>query len=204
MVQDAGGHHRAHLGVFSPFTPDVRACKSSPIGRDSSDVSSRGRCNTAAIVRLVERARTGDSDAFEDLYTLYFAELCGYLFGLVRNPEDARDVDQQTFLQAWWKLPSLRDVTRFKNWLYCIARNAAYDYGRKEKKPYELSWDQLGGVSGLVDLCLDACTLEQQRGDGASNPASNNQSFSLLSVQDILRCGMVCSLSGVFSPGCFG
>ena len=95
------------------------------------------------VIRLVERARTGDSDAFEDLYTLYFAELCGYLFGLVRNPEDARDVAQQTFLQAWWKLPSLRDVTRFKHWLYCIARNAAYDYGRKEKKPYELSWDQL-------------------------------------------------------------
>ncbi len=102
------------------------------------------------VVRLVERARTGDSDAFEDLYTLYFAELCGYLFGLVRNPEDARDVAQQTFLQAWWKLPSLRDVTRFKHWLYCIARNAAYDYGRKEKKPYELSWDQLAEERMLV------------------------------------------------------
>jgi RNA polymerase sigma-70 factor, ECF subfamily len=95
------------------------------------------------VASLVERARTGDSDAFEGLYTLYFAELYGYLFGLVRNPEDARDVAQQTFLQAWWKLPSLRDVTRFKHWLYCIARNAAYDYGRKVNRSYELSWDQL-------------------------------------------------------------
>src|SRR6266581_3365254 len=38
--------------------------------------------------------------------------------------------------------------------------------------------------SGLIDLCLDACTLEQQRGDGTSNPAPNNQRFSFLSVHD--------------------
>src|SRR5215472_17339167 len=35
-----------------------------------------------------------------------------------------------------------------------------------------------GAVSRLVDLCIKACTLEQQCGDGTSNPASNNQGFS--------------------------
>ncbi len=105
----------------------------------------RSEDNSTAMAqaRLVELAQARDSAAFTTLYLLHTTGICGYLLGLVGNEEDAHDLAQQAFLQAWQKLSGLHDVARFTPWLYAIARNLAYDHSRQKKGASWSSWEDL-------------------------------------------------------------
>lgn len=84
--------------------------------------------------RMVELAQLGDSEAFTTLFRQHEFGIYGYVTGLVGNSEDARDLTQETFFKAWEELPHLQDSSKFKAWLYRIARNLAYDQGRRKRR----------------------------------------------------------------------
>ena len=94
-------------------------------------------------VYLVRLAKLGNREAFARLVQLYESELCGYLNSLLRDPNEAQDCAQQTFLKVWRKLSTLKDETRFRPWLYMIARNVARDCLRRRKKISMQSWEGL-------------------------------------------------------------
>lgn len=50
-----------------------------------------------------------------------------YLLRLVRNPDEAEELTQETFLRAHRRLESLRDPAALTTWLYRTATHAAYD-----------------------------------------------------------------------------
>ncbi|GAB4239175.1 MAG: hypothetical protein Kow00109_13930 [Acidobacteriota bacterium] len=77
------------------------------------------------MVRTVERAQGGNSEAFALLYAAFVAKVRTYIFHLVHDDEDADEATQQTFLQAFRALRSLRSPERFPHWLLAIARNEA-------------------------------------------------------------------------------
>src|SRR6266702_475288 len=106
-------------------------------------LSAEDNSTAMAQARLVELAQARDSAAFTTLYWLHTTGICGYLLGLVGNEEDAHDLAQQAFLQAWQKLSGLHDVARFTPWLYAIARNLAYDHSRQKKGASWSSWEDL-------------------------------------------------------------
>ena len=54
-----------------------------------------------------------------------------YIYGLVRDPAEAEDLTQETFLRAYKKLPTLRNPTKSIPWLYRIATNVSYDRFRQ-------------------------------------------------------------------------
>lgn len=82
---------------------------------------------------LVRLAQAGNEEAFATLFSDYSSGICWYLAGLISSPEDRDEIAQEIFVRAWEKLPQLRDTSRFKPWLYRIATNLAYDYGRHRK-----------------------------------------------------------------------
>jgi RNA polymerase sigma-70 factor, ECF subfamily len=82
---------------------------------------------------LVKLAQEGNEEAFTALFGYYSPGICWYLAGLVKSPEDRDELAQETFVKAWKELPQLREASRFKPWLYRIATNLAYDYGRHQK-----------------------------------------------------------------------
>jgi RNA polymerase sigma-70 factor (ECF subfamily) len=83
--------------------------------------------------RLVARIRTGDDDAFEIVVGQYQASLFRYLRGLVGDPEQARDLVQETFLRAYKSLGSLDDPSLLRSWLYRIAHNQACSLLRRRR-----------------------------------------------------------------------
>jgi RNA polymerase sigma-70 factor, ECF subfamily len=86
---------------------------------------------------LVIAARAGDSAAFHELYRKYARMVHGML--LARVPHDSvEDLAQDVFLQAFRKLPRLRDAAAFGGWLAAIARNSARDHFRKSRQTAEL------------------------------------------------------------------
>jgi RNA polymerase sigma-70 factor (ECF subfamily) len=88
-------------------------------------------------VRLVEAARAGDGDAFDELYRRYRRLVHGVLLSRVA-PADAEDLLQDVFLQAWRQLHGLRASAAFGGWLVAMARHRAIDHlrARPQVEPF--------------------------------------------------------------------
>jgi RNA polymerase sigma-70 factor (ECF subfamily) len=89
---------------------------------------------------LVRRCTSGDSSAFDALVREYMNTVLGLAYHYVRNFHTAEDLAQDSFVQAYQSIGSLRDGARFKVWLLRIVRNKCIDHIRRN--PKQLSMDQ--------------------------------------------------------------
>jgi len=81
----------------------------------------------------VRKAQAGDRQAFSCLVDLYWERMFRWLCGLTGQGPAAEDLTQETFLKAWTGLPSLKDPTLFRSWLFSIARNCWVSGHRGQK-----------------------------------------------------------------------
>ncbi len=79
------------------------------------------------LASLAARAKSGDREAFGELYRLRGARVFAYLAKILRNRATADDATAETFLQAWKGIGKLRDPARFDGWLFRIAHHVAMD-----------------------------------------------------------------------------
>ena len=79
---------------------------------------------------LVEAARGGDHEAFEALAIGISGRLYGIARLILRDTHLAEDAVQETLVNAWRSLPSLRDPDRFDAWIYRLVLNACNDVRR--------------------------------------------------------------------------
>lgn len=105
--------------------------------------SSQDDFTHASDAQLVKLAKAGNAHAFALLFQRYKGPIRGYLAGLMGNSEEADDLTQQAFLNAWDKLLTLHDEDRFKPWIFTIARNLAYDYKRFQTRSPSQSLESL-------------------------------------------------------------
>jgi RNA polymerase sigma-70 factor (ECF subfamily) len=82
---------------------------------------------------LVERARKGDRDAFEELVRRHAQRLHAVVLRFVADPEEAREVTQDAFLRAWRGIDRFQGQSQFFTWLYRIGINEAKR--RAERRP---------------------------------------------------------------------
>lgn len=68
----------------------------------------------------------GDPNGLAEAYDRYAAPLYTYCRSLLREPADAADAVQDTFVIAASKLAGLRDQSRLRPWLYAVARNECH------------------------------------------------------------------------------
>ncbi len=83
--------------------------------------------------RLVAACLQGDPGAFGTLVRRHQDRLFSTVVRLVGNAEDARDIVQEAFLNAYQSLDSYKGGALFSTWLYRIAVNAAISYKRKRR-----------------------------------------------------------------------
>jgi RNA polymerase sigma-70 factor (ECF subfamily) len=82
---------------------------------------------------LVARAQNGDRNAYNELVRIHAQGVLNVIYRMCGNMQIAEDAAQETFIQAWLRLPSYRPRSSLRNWLYRIAVNTAIDMLRKEK-----------------------------------------------------------------------
>ncbi len=75
--------------------------------------------------RLVERARTGDRDAFDDLVRVHTEGLFAVVARLCASRHEAEEVTQEAFLRAWRGIGRFDGRSQFFTWLYRIGINEA-------------------------------------------------------------------------------
>ncbi|MGZ3392213.1 MAG: RNA polymerase sigma factor [Isosphaeraceae bacterium] len=80
---------------------------------------------------LVERARHGDHAAFAVLVRRYERKLIRVLARLIRDPELARDLAQETFWRVYSRLDRFDTARRFGPWLFRVGVNLGLDQLRR-------------------------------------------------------------------------
>ncbi len=83
------------------------------------------------MVGLREAAVTPTVDNFDSLYEGYRRKVYRVILRLVRNPSDAEDLTQETFLKIERNLPYVKRPESVPSWLYRIATNTALDFLRQ-------------------------------------------------------------------------
>lgn len=83
--------------------------------------------------RLIADCLGGRREAYGELVTRYHARLYNAAIRLVDTPEDAADVVQDAFLNAYLSLHSFKGDAEFFTWLYRIAFNTAISLKRKKR-----------------------------------------------------------------------
>lgn len=82
---------------------------------------------------LVIAASKGDLEAFNQLILNYQNMVYHHALSLVRDPDQAEDVTQDSFLKAFQAMNSFRGGS-FRSWLLRIVKNSAYDILRRAKR----------------------------------------------------------------------
>ena len=90
---------------------------------------------TTTDEELVQKAQQDDERAFGKLVERYETKVYSLAMKMLRNPEDAEDVLQDTFLRAYRGIKSFQGNSTFSTWIYRITANSALMRLRKKKLP---------------------------------------------------------------------
>jgi RNA polymerase sigma-70 factor (ECF subfamily) len=93
---------------------------------------------------LVDRFKSGDQSAFNEMVSRYWDRIYAMVHQLLRNPQDAEEVTQDAFIRAHRGLVNFRGDSAFSTWLYQIATNLArnrYWYWWRRKRDQSISID---------------------------------------------------------------
>jgi len=89
------------------------------------------------VTTALDRARSGDGEAFRELTDPYRRELQVHCYRILGSVQDAEDILQETLLAAWRGLARFEERASIRSWLYKIATNrclnALRDTGRRPR-----------------------------------------------------------------------
>lgn len=90
---------------------------------------------------LIAKSQRGDLNAFEGLIVMYQDKVYSHCQYLAGNVDDAQDLAQDVFVQAFKGISSFRNDADFGTWLHRIAVNLWINFSRRNKKAVVFSID---------------------------------------------------------------
>ena len=100
-----------------------------------------GQDKATSDEQIVQRALTGDAEAFGEIVTRWERRIFALAFGMLGREEDARDATQETFLAAFRNLRGFRGEAKVSSWLHRIAVNQCITRQRRAKVRSESALD---------------------------------------------------------------
>jgi len=82
---------------------------------------------------IVERALSGDAEAFGEIVRRWERRIFALTYGMLGREEDARDATQETFLAAFRNLRGFRGEAKVSSWLHRIAVNQCISRQRRAR-----------------------------------------------------------------------
>lgn len=113
-------------------------------------------------IDLIRRVQGGEAASFGLLVTRYQDRVHNTCWRLCGNIEDARDLTQEAFLNAFRRLGDFRLDSRFYTWLFRIAVNLAISHRRKMKYRAAIPLDAQQGGDGEDHASLGASIEDRQ------------------------------------------
>lgn len=97
----------------------------------------------ATDAELVSRSKNADTRAFGELVTRYQKTVYRIILRMVKSPDDADDLTQDTFVRAYRGLKTFKEEFDFHPWLYRIAVNQAINFLNKRKRQAAVDLDEV-------------------------------------------------------------
>lgn len=84
--------------------------------------------------KLVKRILSGDEKAFEELFDALHSQVYNICLGFMKNPQDAKDMAQETFIKIYQKLHTFRFQCSLTTWIYSICASTCLDALRRQQR----------------------------------------------------------------------
>ena len=152
MSSLSGAHYEADLPIQSSDTSG---------GRDAE---------------LLRKAQRGDRGAFGQIVVLYQDRLYNALLRVIGDPEEARELTQETFTRALVKIDSFRGEAGPYTWLFRIGVNLAISQLRKIQRHRTFSLDRpatAGGANGADNDDQASSLIDRVAQNRGASPADN-------------------------------
>ena len=102
---------------------------------------------------LIEASKSGDKQAFQELYRLHVGKVYALCLRLTGQPSMAEEATQEVFIQVWKKLANYRGDSQFSTWLHSVASNVTISYLRTQKSFWQ-------NIFNLEDAGIDNTPAE--------------------------------------------
>lgn len=110
---------------------------------------------------LIQAVLDGDPSAYRGIVERYQGRIYSVVYGMLRNPEDSKEVAQEAFVKAYQKLSTFRLESKFYTWLCRIAINLSIDLLRKRKRRDHSEFDEGIGARDSSGEILDMYNNER-------------------------------------------
>lgn len=133
---------------------------------------------------LVQRAKSGETQAFDLLMNKYDRKLYGLIYHMTSNSEDTNDLLQDTFSKAYRSLPSFLENSTFYTWIYSIAVNMTLNHLKKKNRRKGPSYDDAD--SGVMNdpAFIDRAYLANPRRNSNIHELHDKLNESLLKLSE--------------------
>lgn len=150
---------------------------------------------------LVKAVLAGDTAAYEEIVARYKNMVYGVVLHVLSGNGDAEDVAQETFIDGFYGLSSLRDNTSLAPWLYGIAKRKALNHYTRRKHaasydPFDESITDLAYVTTPEDYVIRNETAYLVR-KAISELSDKNRSVALLYYFENMPVSDIASRLGV-------
>lgn len=105
--------------------------------------ASRGSAGSAEDLRLVERCKRGDRDAFDALMRRHERKVFNFAYRLSGNYDEANDIAAEAFVRVYTRIQSFRGDSAFLTWLFRIVTNVFLDARKRRRSRPAESLEQL-------------------------------------------------------------
>ena len=95
--------------------------------------------STLGSLKLIQKAKERDPEAFTELINLYMKDMYRTAIAILMNDADAADAIQETILTCWEKLSTLRENKFFKTWMTRILINKCHDIRNQRIEAVDIS-----------------------------------------------------------------
>jgi len=119
--------------------------------------------NEEQMTNLVRLAQSGDRQAFGELVEQFEPTVFAIVLRKLRNRAEAHEVSQDVLIQAYRKLPQLREAERFAGWLRQIANRMAINRAVRRPNETSRSPELFDSVNAEPETPLDAVLRDERR-----------------------------------------
>ncbi|MDQ1560332.1 MAG: polymerase sigma-70 factor, subfamily [Pyrinomonadaceae bacterium] len=145
-------------------------------------VADSAEARPSAETQFIDRLRAGDAAAFERLVAERSGDIYALLYRLTEDPEEARDLTQETFLQAFRSIAHFRGDADLRTWLYRIAVNQARNRWRWWRRRRRGSTVSLDATDETHELPLATRLVDEHAPDPEARTLSHEREEILLAA----------------------
>jgi len=151
-------------------------------------VADSAEARPVAETQFIDRLRAGEAAAFERLVAERSGDIYALLYRLTEDPEEARDLTQETFLQAFRSIAHFRGDADLRTWLYRIAVNQARNRWRWWRRRRRGSTVSLDATDETHELSLATRLVDEHAPDPeARTLAHEREEILLAAVRQLAR-----------------